>query len=152
SFNGGFGFAPSPDYPLFRNGHTLGAYVDLNADGYPDFVTAYESDSHPNGVQKTFLSAPGFWHATTSGWVPNNAAGGNWTPPPILWDYRDNNVVQKGEFADLNGDGYPDLVRAYKPQNQPDVLETYLGSSSGFGPQQPTSGLTLPESMFNAYR
>lgn len=117
-----------------------GAWVDVNGDGRIDQVVAYTT---PGGteVYQTYLK-------TSSGWSADDS---EWHLPKTLRSYDNSivntstarftpDVINKGQFADVNGDGYVDIIYAYKldkarqqyadPSNpvsdMEEVLETWI--------------------------
>ncbi len=79
---------------------TRGEFADLDADGLPDWLRSYRTSG---GTIKK-----GTWFNTPSGWTGNTA----FELPDIIDDRVDNHL--RGEFVDVNGDGRPDWVRAYR--------------------------------------
>ncbi len=95
-----------------------GELADVNGDGLPDFVRAYRQ-SNGTSVQKVWLN-------TGSGWAEHVG----YKPPFVIEDKKDN--LRRGEIADVNGDGLPDFVRAYRQSNGTSVQKTWLNTGSGW--------------------
>jgi len=73
-------------------------FVDLNADGLPDLVR--RKDGYV-----------GSWINNGSGWVANNT----WQTPLYTAFVEPNGRNSGTRIADVNGDGFEDLIRAYGP-------------------------------------
>jgi RHS repeat-associated protein len=82
-------------------------FVDINADGRLDLCAQLET-----GVL-CFLSSG-------NGFLPDPIVGPN-------WDLKFRPGLSTVRFADINGDGYPDICRL-----SPDGIQCYLGSKNGF--------------------
>lgn len=87
-------------YSTLPGGYDIAAYrgrlIDVNGDGLPDVVVHF----HGSGTtkQNTWLNTGSGWQAAPSGYLL----------PQLIAD--DVNVTVGSEFADVNGDGLPDLV------------------------------------------
>ncbi|RMG41122.1 MAG: hypothetical protein D6719_09140 [Candidatus Dadabacteria bacterium] len=108
----------------FGNGVFL---VDLNGDGLTDIIRGYK---------KTWATAElQAWINTGSSFVSDS----RFAPPyPLLTEFgwgADTPQVSSGvQFADVNGDGYTDLVRCYDDliNSAYDACYTHLGSPTGW--------------------
>ena len=101
------------DYKINRS-----HFRDLNGDGLPDFIMAYQ---RPNG--DSFKTT---WLNTGNGWLESP----EYRLPNIIEDAA-NNLV-RGQFQDLNGDGLPDFVLAYKKSNGSAAKQTWLNTGNGW--------------------
>ena len=110
------------DYAAVTEGAKRGQLIDLNADGRTDYIQAYESLSG-NQHKTTYLSTAGGWSTQ-----PNS-----YDLPSVIidYDYLDCGVVN-GEFVDVNGDGLPDWVRAYRNPGGVDRQYTYINQGNSW--------------------
>ena len=101
-----------------------GQFVDVNADGLPDWVRAYQS---PEGTSyiATYLN-------TGNGWTRSGAA--KYDLPTVMVSYNAGKKYAKwqGRFVDVNGDSRVDWVRAMKQTNGTIRRVTYLNTTSGW--------------------
>ena len=103
-----------------KTGVTRGQFLDVNGDGLPDWVEAYRSASGGSALKRTFLN-------TGSGWVLN----ADYAPPNYIDDRKTG--VTRGQFLDVNGDGLPDWVEAYRSASGGSALKrTFLNTGSGW--------------------
>ena len=112
---------------------TRGMFVDLNADGLPDWVRSYRT---AGGTIKK-----GTWLKTATGWEANVA----YELPDII-DDRVSNYL-RGEFVDVNGDGLVDWVRAYRNASGVYKQATWLNTGSDFVVD---AGYQLPDIIYDA--
>jgi len=72
------------------------------------------------------------WESDGSGFANNNT----FKPKTALFDYENYHGTQslrtRGQFSDVNADGWPDQVIAYRTSAQTFVRKTYLGGPNGF--------------------
>ena len=82
-----------------------GDFVDVNNDGRVDYVVSYKSNSS-NTAQHAIYENTGTEFKLVDGKKPPTGF--------VMRDYtlRKKNI-QQGVYADVNGDGYPDIVRSY---------------------------------------
>jgi len=98
----------SPAYFVGSNNHDVGTrIVDVNGDGLPDILRAYLYSGSSKGTYA--------WINTGRGWVQDN----RWACPDYF--VASNSQDRGVRIADVNGDGLPDILRAYY----------YSGSSKG---------------------
>ncbi|WP_282611404.1 toxin TcdB middle/N-terminal domain-containing protein, partial [Pelagibius sp. Alg239-R121] len=110
---------------------TRGQFQDVNGDGLVDWVRAYRRNG--TSYQSTLLN-------TGSGWVYN--AGYNL--PDIF--VNDSIPGGRGEFADVNGDGLVDWVRAFR-HNGINYQTTWLNTGSGWSSD---ANYALPDIIYNS--
>jgi len=99
-------------------------FIDLNGDGYPDFVQAQctESGSWVSGRRKTWINK---WYT----WEENS----NYNLPYPLMDNSDDYGKDRGtRFVDLNGDGLVDVIHAFENSNNSLTSKAYLNTGSGW--------------------
>lgn len=103
------------------------AIADLNKDGFPDIVFCNYIHNYP-GIRTAYV----YW-GSANGFTP-----GKRTELPTNW-------AAGVAAADLNGDGYPELVFANQGVERgsdeispptPDDAFVYWGSATGFGPER----------------
>jgi len=112
--------------------------VDVNADGLADFVVAFKGNTG-SAVLLTYLN-------TGAGWLRDSA----WDLPTFLWNYENGKNRQTAQLTDVNGDGYPDLVRAHVSADGVDRRDTWLNTGSGFPAEsQSDPRYTLPEEVWS---
>jgi RHS repeat-associated protein len=98
------------------------ALVDLDGDGLPDLIRACATAASGDQLE--------VWLNTGSGFTGPIA---RWRPPHVLWDYATVAMLrQKGELADVNGDGLPDFVVAYTNSAGSLRAETWLNTGAGW--------------------
>lgn len=119
------------------------ADVDLDGDGLADTVSATRD--------------PIRYGAVSTAWLNDGARGYVWQPawalPPgvLLYELAESHSIDQGvRFADLNGDGRTDLVRAKAPA----LPETWLNDGdvdeAAPTPWEPTDAWPLPDGVFFA--
>src|SRR5262249_20711771 len=118
-------FAAAKSFPTTVPTETASQLIDINGDGLDDWV--YSSST------KMYV-------------LLNNGTGWNANPDPqwtfatsTLYNSTSTNYYDRGiRFMDLNGDGLPDLVRAYQNTGGcfgaevADVKAVYLNTGSGW--------------------
>jgi RHS repeat-associated protein len=116
-------YLPTPimSYEAYSTGIRQGELVDVNGDGLVDWVRAYRNQAGTSYI-KTWLN-------TGTGW----ADGTNYNLPTVIHDYAAASTGYRwGEFADVNGDGLVDWVRAYRNHAGTDYIKTWLNTGSGW--------------------
>ncbi|MES0490160.1 MAG: FG-GAP-like repeat-containing protein, partial [Leptospirales bacterium] len=112
----------------YNRGHEApmvrGQFVDVNADGLPDWVRAYTTPEGRSNIA-TYLN-------TGTGWTRTGAA--KYDLPVAMVSYSSGKRYPKwqGRFIDVNGDSRVDWVRAIKPISGTTKLVTYLNTTSGW--------------------
>jgi YD repeat-containing protein len=110
-----------PDDLLDAEGRRRGVLADLNADGRVDWVTSYVDESG-TWVRSTWLQTP-------TGWV--NAPA--FQAPAPLFDYSVGvSGVTTAEVVDLNGDGLPDVVEAWRDAHGVEHHGAWINTGNGF--------------------
>jgi hypothetical protein len=114
-----------------------GEFADVNGDGFDDWV---ENKRHPNGtaVATTYLGS-------AEGWT----SAPEWTLPCCIYNYTNSTSVgerKTGELVDLNADGLPDWVQAFKRPDGSEARSTYLNTGNGWSLD---ANYELPQNMFN---
>ncbi len=121
--NTGSGWVYTPAYNLpnpienYKAKVRHGDFVDVNGDGLVDWVQAFRYNGA--NTQATYLN-------TGSGW--------QYTPGYNLPGVISSSIfpgARYGEFVDVNGDGLPDWVLAYR-HNGANQIATYLNTGSGW--------------------
>jgi RHS repeat-associated protein len=130
-------FAPAKDFPAPSTGPTATAsqLVDVNGDGLDDWV-------YSDGTNTYVLLNTG------TGWQGSPSSQWTIATSSLYLSPADSNYYDRGmRFMDINGDGLPDFVRAYR--NSPgsscgnyeiaDVTAVYLNTGNGWATS--TAGL-----------
>ena len=87
------------DFGIYSNDNFFSFVYDFNADGWPDVLTA--------GLPNT----PAYWYQN-----PGEAFGGEPPERPVHWERHfviDRVKNEAPTFADITGDGVPELLMAY---------------------------------------
>ena len=113
---------------------TKGQFVDVNGDGLLDFVRSCK-DWNGNIITGTWLN-------TGSGWSRNTS----YDMPDFVRDYSHSREWSRGQFADMNGDGLVDWVRAYRDTSGNYFKTTWLNTGHGWAAN---ATYTLPDALFS---
>ncbi|MGS2717859.1 RHS repeat-associated core domain-containing protein [Eionea flava] len=117
------------DYRLAINVGVLqtGDFLDVNGDGLVDYVMSYRNTSGQIN-KRTYLNNGNGWRS------PNYSP--QYNAPEIMYDYRlvsaGKGRMQAAQFADMNADGLPDYVIAYRNSSGVIHRRTYLNTGSGW--------------------
>lgn len=109
----------------YDQGIIRGAYVDLNGDGYVDWVRSFRNTSGAFAPRSYLNDKNGGWNMTDR----------TFDPPVPLRDYQMGELgtpAEVSQFIDLNGDGLIDLVSAYTKSDGTFVSDAWLNNGSGF--------------------
>ncbi len=123
------------------NGGMRGAMVDINGDGRTDWIIAIRNEQGQDSLA-AYLNQPDGWQQDY-----------NYTPPAALSHVVQVNgesmYVNTGEVVDLNGDGRPDWISAYKNGNGV-TRTTWLNTGTGWAA---STNFRLPDviSEFSAF-
>jgi len=102
------------------DGKPLGTLADINNDGRSDWISASRSGTGTIALT-TYLGGQ-------SGWQESAAL----TLPDVLFDYSENtDGFTKGALLDINGDGWPDYVKAYQTDSE-QVVQTWRNTGGEF--------------------
>ncbi len=140
-------FAPPEvqyDYAAgIATGIIYGRFADINGDGLPDWVRSVQTA----GGSIVFST----WINTGSGWLLDS----DYELPTVLLSYVDDADGRAlADLVDVNGDGLPDLVSAYKSDGV-QTLNVWLNTGAGwlYSPdyQPVTFGVDYSNGSANAY-
>ncbi len=95
--------------------------IDVNGDGLPDLVRE-NVISGPNDTILVHLNTGNGWQTTPQTWVNNQSLDADITQPNVT-------------FADMNGDGLPDIVRADNNGGPSNTWSVHLNTGTGFAIQ-----------------
>ena len=113
--------AGPPDDLVDETGRRRGALADVNGDGRTDWITAFIDDDG------TFHR--GAWMQTPTGWQYSAA----YEPPAPLFDYTvGSGGSAVAELIDIDGDGLPDWVFAWRDPAGVDHGGVWLNTGTGF--------------------
>lgn len=109
--------------------------VDLDGDGYSDYVQSYIVDGSSTLIGNAWLNRP-------SGWVATSAYK---LKRPLAIRRNGSMYDTGGRFVDVNGDGLVDFVYGYSDTSNSthSVRETYLNTGTGFS-ATPSTQWQLP--------
>jgi hypothetical protein len=128
--NNGAGWTASSTWTLptnfIQNGTDVGSrIVDVNGDGLPDIVLA-------NALNGTTTQT---WLNTGHGWTNTRDSGTNYfLSPTIFMTGAGDRAVT---FADVNGDGLPDIVQWFYVAGTGDIKGTWLNTGTGWATASP---------------
>ena len=121
-----------PPYANFDSGCVI---VDVNNDTYPDIIRKrYYGDNYTENHSFLFDSSVSAWKETT-----------NWQISPHIWSYTGDQGVR---FADINGDGWVDLVQNFQTKEGGVINSINLNNKqSGW---ESSSGWSFPSGKYIA--
>ena len=102
------------DYQIMAEGFAKGSLLDLNADGFPDYVQAYQTDN------QTILKT---WRNTGQGFQLDADLS---LPVALVSSAFGTQSVARGELLDINGDNLVDIVEAYRLPNGETHSQTWI--------------------------
>ncbi|MGH1541890.1 MAG: SpvB/TcaC N-terminal domain-containing protein [Arenicella sp.] len=127
-----------------REEMTLGQWADVNGDGRADHVRAY--------VDKSGTLVRNTWLKTDTGWLHSVP----YKLPTAIRNYDEDlnmakNVMNTGQFIDVNGDNLVDWVVSYYYYNSTThqnewVKETWLNTGSGW---QQSTAFVAPDPIYD---
>lgn len=126
----GWQYAPNfnpPDQLTSSEGYHAADLIDINGDGFADYVMSYKN---PSG--KRFVSS---YINNGNGWT----SAPNYNLPDVL-TYMDGE--QAAELVDLSGNGLPDFAMSFKAKGGNFYRVSYLNTGSGW---QLAPQLNLPD-------
>ncbi len=110
--------------------------ADVNGDGLPDILKSY---STYDGNHVTYQVSQVFLN-TGSGWT----LAQNWSVPLSFVDYTVNTGDNSVQLADVNGDGLPDMVKAFGDWGFGVIIASvYLNTGSGWATAPATWNVPL---------
>ena len=106
-------------------GRSRGVVLDINNDGWQDWLIAVQPETGPPVVQT--------WLGSKTGWSNTQ----NFNLPGPLMDYKINSEgIPVGNLVDMNGDGLIDYFKAYRHTradgSKTSQLKTWLNTGNGF--------------------
>jgi hypothetical protein len=102
------------------DGKPLGILTDINNDGKSDWISA-STNAAGTVTLTTYLGSNSGWQTSAS-----------LTLPDVLFDYSQNaEGFAKGLLLDVNGDGWPDYVQAYKT-TAGETVQTWRNTGASF--------------------
>ncbi len=108
------------DYSNSTKGVSTGLLLDINGDGWPEFVQAYKT------AAGTTLRT---WENTGNGWSENaNLA----LPVPLVSTENTPDGQSLANLADLNGDGLVDVIQSYTNASGITIKQSWLNTSAGW--------------------
>ncbi len=111
-------------------GQPYGLNIDINNDGWSDWIVSVRHENGSIENQTRLGSASGFTtHAS-------------WTLPTVLYNYQlHTDGMGTAQLVDINGDGYVDVIEAYQTASGT-VQNVWLNTGLGFAT---TSQFALPD-------
>ena len=123
------------------HGAPKGQFVDLNGDGLVDWISSVRLSNSSRNTTSGSLNKT--WINDGSKWVENTT----FAPPTYLHERLGSHIWQRAELVDVNGDGLPDWVEAYKSPWEGNVYNTWLNTGTQFTPA--ASSFNLNEAIFD---
>ena len=104
-----------------NQGRARGLVLDINNDGYQDWVIAVQPEGNPAELQT--------WLGSETGWTGDV----DYALPGVLFHYDWNpEGIPLGSLIDANGDGLVDYIQAYSKSDGTSVKKLWLNTGSGF--------------------
>ncbi len=107
--------------------------MDINSDGLPDLVQSYRSGS--SEIQYIYLNNGNGWTLSSTWAMPVDANA------PTMHVALTGNAPF-GVLLDINGDGLPDIVQAYRSGGTSEIQNIYLNTGTGW--TLSTGGWAMP--------
>jgi len=125
------------NYQAVPTGMRAGGFMDVNGDGLVDWVRSWKNPDGNITTKRTWLN-------TGSGWQESIP----YALPDIMYNYAAVPTgMRSGEFVDVNGDGLPDWVRAWKnPDGNITTKRTWINTGEGW---QESIPYRLPDLIYN---
>ncbi len=120
-----------------------GQFFDFNGDGRMDYIKAWRGMYNEGDYKQVYINN-GF------GWTPNSTY--NLPSGEVITNYRDADhsthpvVYTTGQLIDVNGDGLPDWVKAYRDIAGVNHNKTWINTGSGW---QHDPYYALPDVIMN---
>ncbi|MCG8694974.1 MAG: hypothetical protein MI806_27520, partial [Minwuiales bacterium] len=102
-------------FTIYDGDFKRGEFIDVNGDGLADWVQSYTKGGTTNKTT---------WLSTGKGWIVSAAH-------QVPFIIHDDTTGPRGTFADVNGDGLPDWVEAYK-YNGTEHRTTWINTGNGW--------------------
>lgn len=123
--------APLTSYAGSLSGKVVSELIDVNGDGLPDQVMAYDEDNE--------------YRAT---WINNGRrfiGTQDYRPPVAMRNVEAEYSHTYGSFMDMNHDGLPEIVISYKDTNGQKIEKTWLNTGTSW---IASNGFRLPAILF----